>query len=146
MKDCTTCKYGFVDEQLGFPMCHHPKRFSEDCVDFNMHEEVEEPKKATGIEEKNLPEGLDAAADKAVSNARWRNVNREDSFGLFSNSELKELFIAGAEWQRKQGVTVKGYVLGAAQDSFLAIENSKKLKVFNDGSGQVPVIVQIRKK
>ena len=22
-------------------MCHHPKRFSEDCVDFNMHEEEE---------------------------------------------------------------------------------------------------------
>ena len=22
-------------------MCHHPKRFSEDCVDFNMHEEKE---------------------------------------------------------------------------------------------------------
>ena len=41
IKDCTTCKYGFVDEQFGFPMCHHPKRFSEDCVDFNMHEEKE---------------------------------------------------------------------------------------------------------
>lgn len=37
--DCTTCKYGYEDEQLGIPMCHHPKRFSEDCVDFNMHEE-----------------------------------------------------------------------------------------------------------
>ena len=41
MKDCTTCKYGYEDEQLGIPMCHHPKRFSEDCVDFNMHEEKE---------------------------------------------------------------------------------------------------------
>jgi hypothetical protein len=39
MKDCTTCKYGYEDERLGFPMCHHPKRFSEDCIDFNMHEE-----------------------------------------------------------------------------------------------------------
>ena len=29
------------DERLGIPMCHHPKRFSEDCVDFNMHEEKE---------------------------------------------------------------------------------------------------------
>ena len=37
--DCTTCKYGYEDEQLGIPMCHHPKRFSEDCIDFNMHEE-----------------------------------------------------------------------------------------------------------
>ena len=40
-KDCTTCKYGYEDEQLGIPMCHHPKRFSDDCVDFNMHEEKE---------------------------------------------------------------------------------------------------------
>ena len=39
MKDCTTCKYGYEDERLGIPMCHHPKRLSEDCVDFNMHEE-----------------------------------------------------------------------------------------------------------
>ena len=38
MKDCTTCEYGYEDERLGIPMCHHPKRFSEDCVDFNMHE------------------------------------------------------------------------------------------------------------
>lgn len=44
MKDCTTCKYGYEDERLGIPMCHHPKRFSEDCVDFNMHEEKEEKK------------------------------------------------------------------------------------------------------
>ena len=41
MKDCTTCKYGYEDERLGIPMCHHPKRFSEDCVNFNMHEEKE---------------------------------------------------------------------------------------------------------
>ena len=26
---------------MGIPMCHHPKRFSEDCIDFNMHEEKE---------------------------------------------------------------------------------------------------------
>lgn len=42
MKDCTTCKYGYEDEQLGILMCHHPKRFSEDCIDFNMREEKEE--------------------------------------------------------------------------------------------------------
>ena len=41
MKDCTTCKYGYEDERLGIPMCHHPSRFSKDCVDFNMHEEKE---------------------------------------------------------------------------------------------------------
>lgn len=52
----------------------------------------------------------------------------------------------GARWQRKQGVTVKGYVMGTTPDFSLGIENSKKLKVFDDGSRQAPVIVQIRKK
>ena len=56
MKDCTTCKYGYKDERLGIPMCHHPKRFSDDCVDFNMHEEKEikkseNPMNPDGLEE-----------------------------------------------------------------------------------------------
>ena len=59
MKDCTTCKYGYEDERLGIPMCHHPKRFSEDCVDFNMHEEkeIKEP-------EKPMQEDLEKEIDK----------------------------------------------------------------------------------
>ena len=88
MKDCTTCKYGFVDEQLGFPMCHHPLRWSEDCVDFNMHEEKKEPKKATGIAEKKLPEGLEEAAENIY----------KIPFGTRA-----EDFIAGAEWMAGQG-------------------------------------------
>lgn len=52
--DCTTCKYGYEDERLGIPMCHHPKRFSEDCVDFNMHEEkeIKESEKPTNLGER----------------------------------------------------------------------------------------------
>lgn len=50
--DCTTCKYGYEDERLGIPMCHHPKRFSEDCVDFNMYEE----KHLDGKSDKSLKE------------------------------------------------------------------------------------------
>ena len=52
MKDCTTCKYGYKDERLGIQMCHHPKRFSEDCVDFNMHEEkkIKESEKPIDID------------------------------------------------------------------------------------------------
>lgn len=51
--DCTTCKYGYKDERLGIPMCHHPKRFSEDCVNFNMHEEkeIKESEKPINLEE-----------------------------------------------------------------------------------------------
>ncbi len=61
MKDCTTCKYGYEDERLGIPMCHHPKRFSEDCVNFNMHEEKEiEAEHASGSSE--IPNDLEEAA------------------------------------------------------------------------------------
>jgi len=56
MKDCRTCKYGYEDEQLGIPMCHHPERFSEDCVDFNMHEEKE-------IKKSEIPTNLDLEED-----------------------------------------------------------------------------------
>jgi len=37
-------------------MCHHPKRFSEDCVDFNMHEEKE-------IKGSEIPTNLDELLD-----------------------------------------------------------------------------------
>ena len=88
MKDCTTCKYGFEDERLGIPMCHHPLRFSEDCVDFNMHEEKKEPKKATGIVEKKLSDELEEAAENIY----------KTPFGTRA-----EDFKAGAEWMAGQG-------------------------------------------
>ena len=100
MKDCTTCKYGFVDEQFGFPMCHHPLRFSKDCVDFNMHEEKEEPKKATGIEEKKLPDGLDEAAEKSAKS--WRkNPDGSESREMLFQPHIRG-FKAGAEWMAGQ--------------------------------------------
>ena len=69
-------------------MCHHPLRFSEDCVDFNMHEEIEEPEKATGVEEKKLPDGLEEAADEFAN---------QDCVTFISR---KKGFKAGAEWQK----------------------------------------------
>ena len=60
MKDCTTCKYGYEDERLGIPMCHHPKRFSDDCVDFNMHEEKEIKKSEKSMN----PDGLEEEIHK----------------------------------------------------------------------------------
>lgn len=97
MKDCTTCKYGYEDERLGIKMCHHPKRFSEDCVDFNMHEEVEESEKATGIEEKKLPEGLDEAAEEYAYNVDVTGNGGEDY-----QDDVRIAFKAGAEWQKSQ--------------------------------------------
>lgn len=69
-------------------MCHHPLRFAKDCVDFNMHEEIEEPEKATGTEEKKLPDGLEEAA-KEYFKPEW-------------SGSLIDAFIAGAEWGMNQ--------------------------------------------
>ena len=88
MKDCTTCKYGYEDEQLGIPMCHHPKRFSEDCVDFNMHEEKEIKES-----ENPVPKDLEEAAEEYL----------DKLFGKGKHQPFyKELFIAGAKWQKEQ--------------------------------------------
>ena len=70
MKDCTTCKYGYKDERLGIPMCHHPKRFSEDCVDFNMHEEKESNKQQPTKWNEDDEKMLDAMID-IVSNSLY---------------------------------------------------------------------------
>ena len=69
-------------------MCHHPLRWSEDCVDFNMHEEKKEPKKATGIVEKKLSDELEEAAENIY----------KTPFGTRA-----EDFKAGAEWMAGQG-------------------------------------------
>ena len=97
MKDCTTCKYGYKDERLGIPMCHHPKRFSDDCVDFNMHEEkeIKEP-------EKPVPNDLEEAASRFSQNASNEH-NRH---------YLRIGFIFGAKWDREQMMneTVEGEI------------------------------------
>ena len=67
--DCTTCKYGYEDERLGIQMCHHPKRFSEDCVDFNMHEEKDIKEPENPMEQDGLEEELERfiASGKSVT-------------------------------------------------------------------------------
>ena len=100
-------------------MCHHPLRFSEDCVDFNMHEEIEEPEKATGIEEKKLPEGLEEAAEKASKTWR-RNEDGSESRELFPQAFVRG-FIAGAEWDRQQ-------MLNGAKDGYVSA-----IIIHNDG-------------
>lgn len=142
MKDCTTCKYGFVDEQFGFPMCHNPLRFSKDCVDFNMHEEKEEPKKATGIEEKKLPDGLDEAAEEYGK----KNTFCPDEWT--STTELAYLFSkafkAGAEWMARQGVTIEAKFIRSRLRGHISLPVFfKDGEQFNNGED---VIVQVRKK
>ena len=94
MKDCTTCKYGYEDEQMGFPMCHHPKRFSEDCVNFNMHEEKETKEvKASGSSE--IPKDLEEASSKFATHTAPNGVSVE-----FLEEKLS--FQEGAKWDREQ--------------------------------------------
>lgn len=132
MKDCTTCKYGYEDERLGIPMCHHPKRFSEDCVDFNMHEEKE-----TKESEKPVPNDLEEAAKEYTDNKSWAKEN-------YLTPYIREAFIAGYKLAMEQGETIEG-TLGFGphlQRPIIMLEGVPK---FYEGSCQ-QVIVQIRKK
>lgn len=95
MKDCTTCKYGYEDERLGIQMCHHPKRFSENCVDFNMHEE----KHPDGKSDKSLEE---AAKEYEWSNVDTNQLNPPTLDITVQVGDLRNAFIAGAEWQKQQ--------------------------------------------
>ena len=147
MKDCTTCKYGFVDEQLGFPMCHHPLRFSEDCVDFNKHQEQEEPEKATGIEEKKLPDGLDEAATKYEEKATEIALRNSSPFEEELNGPTptySDAFKAGAEWMAGQGVTIEAKFIRSKLRGHISLPVFfKDGEQFNNGED---VIVQVRKK
>ena len=95
MKDCSTCKYGYEDEQFGFPMCHHPERFSRDCVDFNMHEEKEiEAEHRSSSEKPNNHEGLDELVNSYLQEHR-HDVLLSPYNGLMEFAKLV------CEWQKK---------------------------------------------
>lgn len=111
MKDCTTCKYGYEDERLGIPMCHHPKRFSEDCVDFNMYEEKESKESKKSIS-KDLEKAAEISFDEAYALtedyrdflAKGLTENKPRPIGPHWFCEYaKNRFIAGAEWAFRQG-------------------------------------------
>lgn len=108
MKDCTTCKYGYEDEQMGFPMCHHPKRFSVDCVDFNMHEEKEiKEVKISGSSE--IPKELKEASEKEYPcDKSWMTDSMLDM-----NAHCQVAFWKGAKWQKEQMMknAIKGEVI-----------------------------------
>ena len=110
MKDCRTCKYGYEEERLGIPMCHHPKRFSEDCVDFNMHEEkeIKESEKPDNHEE-HVPEiketgtqGLDEAANVSAKMKYPYEGGMKGEICEYSIPIFVDGFKAGAEWAMKQ--------------------------------------------
>lgn len=100
--DCTTCKYGYDDERLNIPMCHHPKRFSEDCVDFNMHEEKE-------IKESEKPsasnENLNFALDKYIGDLDEK-LHKEGCTYEFDwddiTETIREVGSYFAKWQKEQ--------------------------------------------
>lgn len=73
--DCTTCKHGYEDERLGIPMCHHPKRFSEDCVNFNMHEEKETEKSEKPINPEDAMKLLEEKIALVKQRGTWDGVD-----------------------------------------------------------------------
>ena len=93
MKDCTTCKYGYEDERLGIRMCHHPKRFSEDCINFNMHEEKESEHLADA--RKTSLNDLEEAAEEWAENEAYGKSNAEFEMAYKG-------YIAGAKWMEEQ--------------------------------------------
>ncbi len=118
--DCTTCKYGYEDERLSIPMCHHPKRFSDDCVDFNMYEE----KHPDGKSDKSLEEAAEKYAEPYISTVA---------------DNVKWAFKAGAEWQKSQMLkdAVEGEVYKFGEVAYVKERNNaeltKYLSQFNNG-------------
>lgn len=114
MKDCTTCKYGYEDERLGIPMCHHPKRFSEDCVDFNMHEEAEKPMQE-GLDVTDFCKPIDPGIAQCIADHSWEMLGEDEKpvpadleeaakeyskdYESGPNRIAINAFIAGAKWQ-----------------------------------------------
>lgn len=82
---------------MGFPMCHHPKRFSVDCVDFNMHEEKEiKEVKISGSSE--IPKELKEASEKEYPcDKSWMTDSMLDM-----NAHCQVAFWKGAKWDREQ--------------------------------------------
>lgn len=73
--NCFTCKYGYKDERLGIPLCHHPKRFSEDCVNFNMHEEKETEESEKPINLDDAMKELDEKIALVKQRGTWKGVD-----------------------------------------------------------------------
>lgn len=78
-------------------MCHHPKRFSEDCIDFNMHEEKEIKES-----EKPAPNTLEEVARLYAIPHYMKDidVNHIDEYPYDPVAE--KAFIAGAQWDKEQ--------------------------------------------
>ena len=128
--DCTTCKYGYEDERLDIPMCHHPKRFSEDCVDFNIHEEkdIKESEKPIkeGLDVTDFCKPIDPGIAQCIADHSWEMLGEDekpapkdleeaadnhirkvaDTAGHpgwdWTTQDIADAFIAGAKWQKEQ--------------------------------------------
>jgi hypothetical protein len=56
-------------------MCHHPKRFSEDCVNFNMHEEKETEKSEKPINPEDAMKLLEEKIALVKQRGTWDGVD-----------------------------------------------------------------------
>lgn len=120
MKDCTTCKYGYEDERYCIPLCHHPKRFSEDCIDFNMYEESEKLMNQKGLDVTDFCKPIDPGIAQCIADHSWEMLGEDekpvpadleeaaekyarlDDKGVWKDGGKYKGFIAGAKWDREK--------------------------------------------
>ena len=128
--DCTTCKYGYEDERLGIPMCHHPKRFSEDCVNFNVHEEKHLESKSNKTLEEEAEEWAeneaygksDAEFEMAykgfIAGAKWQAEKDTRDMYMSDNRHLNKVYELGKKDMKEQMLkdAVEGEICGRVYD------------------------------
>ena len=143
MKDCTTCKYGYEDERLGIQMCHHPSRFFEDCVDFNMHEEKEIETERSGSSEKpnthleHVPEIKETGTQGLDEAAKNYALNTAEDSEQYSARYLG--YKDGAKWQKEQDdkelseKIAAAYQLGIADKEKQMMKEAVECELYYDG-------------
>lgn len=98
-----------------------------------MHEEIEEPEKATGIEEKKLPDGLEEAAVEIADNL----LAKPKEYAIAAKADYwngaHDGAIAGAEWQKKRDDLETADLLAIAHLQGMEQQKAKMLEVAVEG-------------
>lgn len=157
MKDCTTCKYGYEDERLGIPMCHHPKRFSEDCVDFNMHEEKEvkgSEKSINGLDVTDFCKPIDPGIAQCIADHSWEMLGEDEkpvpadleeaaqhseilTYPMPEDGDIEKVF----KVQEARVLHEIGFIAGAKWQAGQMMKEAVETRVIGLGLGDTPHIV-----
>lgn len=95
-------------------MCHHPKRFSEDCVDFNMHEEKEikesEKLMQKGLDVTDFCKPIDPSIAQCIADHSWEMLGEDEKPvpNDLEEAAEKSLRLAGFHNMETRGMDWKG--------------------------------------